>query len=306
MKIHIYIVLIGLVLSNCVSTQPELRKEMSEYEKQVLLWHQNRNERLNQPNGWLTLAGLFWLEEGNNRFGSDPDNHLVFPGGLVPAFMGVLHLKGESVSIIVADSIPILLGDSLIIASELIKDSDGEPDLLTWENLSWYIIQRGDRIGVRLRDSQHPNYVDFKPTELFAVDSSWRVPATLVFFDSSTTVDIVNVLGDTEPSSTPGILHFEINGREYALTPLGDPDDTSYFIIFGDQTNGITTYGAGRFLVIPAADENGKTVIDFNKSYNMPCAFSPWATCPLPPPENQLSVAINAGELAYVYKSVLK
>jgi uncharacterized protein (DUF1684 family) len=299
MNFRAYILLVSLAVLHCTSTVPDIPKKSSEYEKQIQAWHQQRNARLNQPNGWLTLAGLFWLEEGENRFGSDEKNHLLFPGKLVPPYMGSLYLEGESVSISVAEGIPIFLGNSLIAESVLIKDSDGAPDILTWENLSWYIIQRGNRIGVRLRDSQHPNYVNFKPTELFPIDSTWRVPATLVPFDESSTVDIVNVLGDTEPSSTPGILHFEIHGRAFTLTPLGDPGDENYFIIFGDQTNGITTYGAGRFLVIPAADENGKTFIDFNKSYNMPCAFSPYATCPLPPEANQLTLDITAGELTY-------
>ncbi|NQT62886.1 MAG: DUF1684 domain-containing protein [Candidatus Marinimicrobia bacterium] len=299
MRFQFYILAIIFFLSACVTTPPAPAGKISEYEKQIGVWHQSRNERLNQPTGWLTLSGLFWLEEGDNRFGGDSKNHLVFPGASVPGYMGVLHLNGDSVSISVADSIHIFLRDSLITRSDLKKDSDGEPDILTWENLTWYIIQRGDRVGVRLRDSQHPNYVNFKPTELFPIDSSWRVLATLETFDTTRTVDIVNVLGDTSPSSTPGILHFEVNGKALTLTPLADPGDKNYFIIFGDATNGLSTYGAGRFLVIPAVDGNGTTFIDFNKSYNMPCAFSPYATCPLPPEENQLTIAIEAGELDY-------
>ncbi|NQV15699.1 DUF1684 domain-containing protein, partial [bacterium] len=111
--------------------------------------------------------------------------------------------------------------------------------------------------------------------------------------------EIVNVLGDSSPNSTPGLLHFKINGHAYTLTPLADPGDDSYFIIFGDATNGLSTYGAGRFLVVPAVDESATTIIDFNKSYNMPCVFSPYATCPLPPEENLLAIAIEAGEMDY-------
>ena len=299
MRIQLYLLSILFFLSACVTTPPAPAGKIIEYEKQIGIWHQTRNERLNQPTGWLTLSGLFWLENGDNLFGSDIENDLVYPGESVPDYMGVLHLEGDSVSINVADGIHIFLHDSLITKSDLKKDSDGEPDILPWDNLSWYIIQRGDRVGVRLRDSQHPNYVNFVPTELFPIDSSWRVPATLETFDTLRTVDIVNVLGDTSPGSTPGILHFEINGKALRLTPLADPGDENYFIIFGDATNGLSTYGAGRFLVIPAVDKDGKTFIDFNKSYNMPCAFSPYATCPLPPEENQLTIAIKAGELDY-------
>lgn len=286
-------------LSACVAPKPETTHQISVYEKQIQQWHETRNDRLNRDDGWLTLAGLFWLEEGENRFGSDPDNQLVFPGNNVPGLMGTLHLDDDSVSISVNDNINIYLQDSVITHTGLQTDSSGDPDILTWESLTWYIIQRGDRIGVRLKDSKHPNYVNFKPTELFPIDSTWRVTATLETFDSTTSIDIVNVLGDTSPSATPGQLHFKINGQSLTLTPLADPGDENYFIIFGDLTSGISTYGAGRFLVVPAADENGKTTIDFNKAYNMPCVFSPYATCPLPPGENLLSVEIRAGEIDY-------
>jgi len=299
MRFQIFVMTIVFTLSNCVSTLPEQGDTVSDYENQIQDWHQSRNERLNQPDGWLTLAGLFWLEQGDNRFGSDANNQLVFPGSNTPGYMGVLQLDSGNVSIRVAEGIKIHLNDTLVTEFSLRKDSEGEPDMLSWGNLNWYIIQRGERTGVRLRDSQHPNFVNFKPTELFPIDSSWMVPATLETFDTTRTVDIVNVLGDTSPGSTPGILHFEVNGQALTLTPLADPGDENYFIIFGDATNGLSTYGAGRFLVIPAADDKGKTMIDFNKAYNMPCAFSPYATCPLPPEENVLDVSIQAGELAY-------
>lgn len=299
MKIQLLVMTIVLMLSACVTTVPEPAVVISEYENNIHDWHQARNDRLNQADGWLTLSGLFWLEPGENSFGGNGDNHLVFPGENVPEHMGKLLLEGDSVSISVGANIQIFLRDTMIVQGGLKKDSSGEPDILSWGSLSWYIIERGERIGVRLRDSKHPNYVNFKPTRMFPIDSSWRVPATLEPFDTSTTVDIVNVLGDTSPNHTPGILHFEIDGELHALTPLADPGDESYFIIFGDQTNGITSYGAGRFLVVPAVDEHGNTSIDFNKAYNMPCAFSPWATCPLPPEENLLSVEIKAGELNY-------
>ncbi len=303
MRVHSSILAIVVFITSCATSPPAADVKDSEYVKAIESWHQTRNERLNQPTGWLTLSGLFWLEEGDNRFGSNNENQLVFPGEDVPGIMGVLHLIGESVSISVADGIQIFINDTLRVSDDLRKDSDGDPDILTWNNLSWYIIKRGDRIGVRLRDSQHPNFINFKPTKLFPIDSNWKITARLETFDTVRTVDIVNVLGDTSPGSTPGILHFDINDQSFTLTPLADPGDKNYFIIFGDATNGLSTYGAGRFLVIPAADETGNTYIDFNKSYNMPCAFSPYATCPLPPEENQLPIAVEAGELDYLLDS---
>lgn len=299
MNIRVALLIAVFILASCVTTIPEPKVELSVYEQDIMDWHQQRNDRLNQPDGWLTLSGLFWLKAGENTIGAASNNDLVFPGENIPAHLGTLILKDDSVSIKVAEGIQITIQDSVITHAGLKKDSSGEPDLMQWGSLTWYIIERGEKIGVRLKDSKHPNYVNFKPTELFPVKETWMIEATLVPFDTMTTVDIINVLGDSSPSATPGLLHFEIDGQALQLTPLGDPEDEQYFIIFGDGTNGISTYGAGRFLVIPAADENGKTVIDFNKSYNMPCVFSPYATCPLPPEENLLSLEIKAGEMQY-------
>ena len=295
--------LLALLLLSCASTVQEVQvqtpAELSGYEKEILEWQQARNDRLDQPDGWLTLSGLYWLNQGENSFGSAEGNDLVFPNDSAPAHMGVLMLEADSVSFSSHPGVELTVGDSLLSRGGLRKDISGSPDILKWQSLSWYIIQRGERIGVRLKDSENPNYVNFKPTELFAIDSSWRIPAKLLPFDTTTTIDIVNVLGDTSPNPTPGILHFDIDGKNYELTPIAEPGDDSYFIIFSDATSGVSTYGAGRFLVVPAADEQGITIIDFNRSYNMPCVFSPYATCPLPPPENMLKVAIEAGELDY-------
>ncbi|MCF7808017.1 MAG: DUF1684 domain-containing protein [Candidatus Marinimicrobia bacterium] len=288
-----------LIFQACSTTIPVQNSETSAYEKQILDWHESRNDRLNQADGWLTLSGLFWLEQGENRIGGGNNNDLVFPGENIPNRLGSLYLTGDSVHFTAAPGVEITLNDSVVMEAGLSSDLSGEPDILAWGSLTWYVIQRGDRIGIRLKDTLNPNYVNFKPTELFPIDSNWRIPAHLEPFDTATTVGIINVLGDESPSTTPGILHFEINGTPQSLTPLGDPGDERYFIILGDATNGISTYGAGRFLVIPAVDENGQTVIDFNRSYNMPCVFSPYATCPLPPPENILDVAIEAGEKDY-------
>jgi uncharacterized protein (DUF1684 family) len=299
MKHSALILIMTISLLSCVREAAKPTVSTISYDKEIKQWHAERNDRLNQPDGWLTLSGLFWLTEGENTFGGSHDNDLVFPGGDVAPHLGTFLLYGDSVSLQVAEGIEMMMGDSLIDFSGLKKDSSGDPDLLKWGTLTWYIIERGDRIGVRLKDAAHPAYVNFKPTELFPIDKKWRVEASLETFDSLRTVDIVNVLGDTSPSTSPGVLHFEMEGQALTLTPLGLPEDESYFIIFGDKTNGITTYGAGRFLVVPAADENGRTTIDFNKSYNMPCVFSPYATCPLPPEENLLPVAILAGEQDY-------
>lgn len=287
------------LLSACAPTINQSPPSPDAYHASIQEWHTQRNDRLNQPDSWLTLAGLYWLEEGENQFGGAPENDLIFRSDSVPDYMGTLTLQGERVSLIVNQDLKIYHDSTLVHHMDLKSDSEGQSDLLRWEHLSWYIIKRGDRIGVRLKDSRHPNLVNFKPTKLFPVDSVWRVRAHLEPFDSNTTIDITNVLGDQSPSPSPGRLHFTLAGKPYTLTPLGSPGDTNYFIIFGDATNGISTYGAGRFLVVPGVNEQNETFIDFNRAYNMPCVFSPYATCPLPPEENLLAIAIEAGERQY-------
>jgi len=294
------IVFAGLfLLSACASRSKPDNSTLDSYYASIQEWHAQRNDRLNQPDSWLTLAGLFWLEEGINHFGGANDNDLVFRSDTVPAHIGSFHLKGDSVRMLVNQGLEIYNDSTLVTDVNLKKDSEGQPDLLRWRHLSWYIIKRGDRIGVRLKDAKHPNLVNFKPTELFPVDTLWRVSAHLEPFDSTTSIEITNVLGDQSPSPSPGRLHFVIAGESHTLAPLGSPGDDNYFIIFGDATNGGSTYGAGRFLVVPAVDEHNQTMIDFNRAYNMPCVFSPYATCPLPPEENLLTVSIEAGEKRY-------
>lgn len=288
-----------LVLIACVASNPTPDSTPTPYENEISEWHETRNARLNQPDGWLTLTGLFWLEQGENSFGAASTNNLTFTGNDVPPMMGYLVLTGDSVSFQSIAGIQVAVNDIVVERVGLKSEATGNPDMLSWGSLTWYIIERGDRIGVRLKDSAHPNYVNFKPTELFPINEKWRVPATLVPSDSTTMVEIINVLGDASPNPSPGKLYFEIDGQMHTLSPLGEAGDANYFIIFGDASNGRSTYGAGRFLVIPAVDKNNQTIIDFNKAYNMPCVFSPYATCPLPPEENLLSVSIEAGERSY-------
>lgn len=291
-----YALLLPITLLLSCST---LSETGSNYEQEIHDWQQGRNERLNQPDGWLTLAGLFWLEQGSNSFGSAESNDLVFSSDELPPVMGVFVLEGDSVTLDVTDGVEILIRDSLVTEQGIRKDISGSPDVMHWNEFSWYIIQRGDRIGVRLKNARHPNYLNFKPTEYFPVSQKWRIPASLVPADSGASLEIINVLGDLSQNPTPGALEFQIAGKPYSLTAWADPEDSQYFLIFGDATNGISTYGAGRYLVVPAADSTGQTMIDFNKTYNMPCVYSPYATCPLPPLENVLDVAIEAGEQSY-------
>jgi uncharacterized protein (DUF1684 family) len=179
------------------------------------------------------------------------------------------------------------------------NDMAGDPTKLALGTLSWTIIKRGERYGVRLRDHEHPMLKSFDGIETFPIDSTWRIEAIFELNNPSKIIAIPTVLNTITEEPSPGAFVFNINGKPYRLDATGKMTDKELFLIFGDQTNGKETYGAGRFLYVPTPDANGKTMIDFNKAYNPPCAFTEYATCPLPPEQNKLPVRITAGEKNY-------
>ncbi len=256
-------------------------------------WHAKRIETLTGESGWLNVVGLHWLQEGENTFGSAKTNDIIFPKG--DAKLGSLFLENGRVRIEANERAKIYEGENKRVAFMTIFDpaSTNPPVMLQHGSLRWFIIKRQDKIGVRLRDLEAKAVLHFTGIERFPVDDKWRVEATLEPAEGKT-VDITNVLGQTGPRQSPGTLVFEINGETYRLDPVTEGD--RLFVIFGDATNGVETYGAGRFLYATKPDENGKTILDFNKAYNPPCAFTAFATCPLPPSQNKLSVEILAGE----------
>ncbi|MFH1851667.1 MAG: DUF1684 domain-containing protein [Candidatus Neomarinimicrobiota bacterium] len=286
-----------LLLTACASTPP--LPDMS-YENEIKAWHQARIERLRQPDSWLTLAGLFWLAEGENSFGAAADNDIVFPAGKAPDYLGTFDLAGDSIQFKTADDVAVTSRGLKITGTiHLVSDADGEPTILEWGSLNWHIIKRGERYGVRLKDNRHPQLKAFKGIEMFPISADWRIAARLEPYDPPRQIAIPNVLGQIEDSPCPGALVFEIAGRTCRLDPIAAPGDEQYFVIFADATSGKETYGAGRFLSVVAPGPDGSTWIDFNQAYNPPCAFSDFATCPLPPRQNVLPVAITAGEKRY-------
>jgi uncharacterized protein (DUF1684 family) len=179
----------------------------------------------------------------------------------------------------------------------LTTDADGKPDVVTAGRIRFYIISRDGRLAARVKDPQASTLSEFAGIEHFPIDASFRVEARLEAYDAPKEVAVPTVLGQDTTYIAPGVLRFGIDGVEHSLEPyLSGPENESYFLIFRDTTSAVTTYGAGRFLYASAAGEDGTTVLDFNLAYNPPCAFSPYATCPLPPPQNWLQVAIEAGE----------
>lgn len=281
-----------LVASGCNNTHPLIEDEGA-YLASVESWQQARLERLKDKNGWLSLAGLYWLEEGENSFGSDNDNDIVFPGK-ADAFCGTLTLTGDQVRLDVKAGIDIQ-DDSGMVTNMILSDDHTENTTrLQQGDLAWYVIKRGEKYGIRLRDHKHPRIDELQKIPSFPVDTRFVVEATLESFEIPKTITVATpVEGLTESYRCPGELHFSINRKEVVLYPF--ISGNGYFLVFADETTGIETYGAGRFMyAIP--DSAGRIILDFNRAYNPPCAFSPFATCPMPPRENILEVSIRAGE----------
>ncbi len=265
-------------------------------------WRENRHARLKSENGWLTLVGLSWLAEGENAFGSDPSNPVPLPEKKAPAKAGVLILDHGVVKVKLVAGSGVNLNGKPVEAAEaqaLKSDADGKPDLLSLGDLSFYVIKRGDRFGIRVKDSQNPVRIGFKGIQSFPADSTYQVVAEFVPYAVPKDIQIPTVLGTSETMQAPGYVKFKLRGKELTLEPvIEDPAEPQLFFIFRDKTSGKGTYPAGRFLYA-AMPKDGQVTLDFNRSYNPPCAFTPFATCPLPPPQNRLPIAVKAGEKNY-------
>lgn len=265
----------------------------SNYQQAIEGWHNKRIESLKAESGWLNLVGLFWLEEGKNTFGSDKQNNIVFPTGSIAAQAGYFERKGNTVKLIVAEGVNITINGKPIKEAIVFHPDTVRTPTTVAGNLKWTIIKRDNKIGIRLRDIKSPAVAAFKGIERFAVDSTWKIEASLQAAPKAS-IAITNVLGQTNEQQSPGKLLFTINGKQYSLDALEEGNEL--FIIFGDATSGKTTYPAGRFLYATKPGANGKTILDFNKAYNPPCAFTDFATCPLPPKQNILPIAFTVGE----------
>ena len=256
----------------------------------VIDWWAQRDERLRDPNGWLTLVGLYWLQPGENRFGADASNDIPLTGRDVPAHAGSLWLDGGEVRLQAH-------GEVGPRPEPLASDVSGEPTVIEAGSLHMYVIQRGQRWGLRVRDHESPAINAFAGMDHFPIDPSWRVQGRLLPAQPDARLEIIDVTGDIGSEETPGTVEFERDGRTWSLAALpGDADELRIWLVFGDATNGSDTYGGGRFLYSEPVADDGSVVLDFNLAYNPPCVFSPYATCPLPPAESKISLPIEAGE----------
>ena len=242
---------------------------------------------------WLVLAGLFWLKPGANSFGSATDNAIVLPSG--PAHAGSFQLQGSDVSVELQPAVNARIAGKTPSHAKLDADVTGHPTVIELGSLRMYVIKRGERLGIRLKDLNNTAVRKYAGPTFFPLDLDYRVTGTFVPSDGKKTVDVPDVLGDVTPVPIAGEVHFKLNGKDLTLTALGGDAKQGLSFVIGDLTSKTETYPGGRFLETdPVLD--GKVVLDFNRAYNPPCAVTPYATCPLAPKENRLQVAVAAGE----------
>jgi uncharacterized protein (DUF1684 family) len=261
------------------------------YQQSFDKWKTERIDDLKQ--NWLVLAGLFWLKPGDNSFGSDPANAIVFPKG--PAHAGVFTLQGEDVVVKFAPEAHVVIEGKPASTSTLLPDTSAKRTIVEMGSLRFYVIKRGARLGIRLKDLDSPAARNFHDLAFFPLDLNFRVTAKWVPSDGKKTVDVPTAIGDVSPTPVAGTVVFKLNGQEFQLTDLGGNPAKGLFFVFNDLTAKTETYPGGRFLDTDPV-VNGTVVVDFNRAYNPPCAVTPDATCPLAPKENRLAIAIPVGE----------
>lgn len=266
------------------------------HEEEISDWRERRHERLSSDNGWLTLVGLEWLQEGENRIGSNPGSTIVIADG--PGDWGTLYVQGDDLRFAPSRENGVTVDGKVVDEVMLVADNQGEPTVVKSANLSFYVIFR-ESYALRIKDSQAPTLQNFTGVPNYDFQPDWRYEAHFVPAPEGETIEIGDVLGHLSPSPVYGYAEFERDGASYRLLALGDENSESLWFLFADRTSGRETYGAGRFLYSDGMPENGRVVVDFNKAYNPPCVFNDYSTCPLPPQQNRLNLEVTAGEKDY-------
>ncbi|MEQ4575978.1 MAG: DUF1684 domain-containing protein [Gammaproteobacteria bacterium] len=266
---------------------------------ETLAWREQRLEELRKPDGWTSLVGLHWLELKAHYIGSGPDSGIRLAVG--PAKMGLVSVEGDKVWFTPEKHAALTLdGKPLAGRIRFYSDRDDAPTTIGFDEGKGRLtlIQRGDRRALRVRHADADSRVRFAGLDYWPADPAWRVEARFVPNPAGKKIPIVDIVGITTEQPNAGAVEFEKNGRTYRLEAIGEPGH-ELFIVFADRTSGHGSYPAGRFIDAGAPDAQGRVVLDFNRAYNPPCAFTPFATCPLPPPENRLDLAVAAGEKNY-------
>lgn len=268
------------------------------YRAELEAWRRSREAALAAENGWLTVVGLYWLNEGENTVGTKPGSAIQLPQGSAPESVGVFKRRGKKITFEAVPAENVTIDGQPATRAVMRPDSAGSPTVVRLGSLSMFVIERGGRFAIRLRDKNSEARRNFGGLRYFPPDERYRVRARFVPYDPPKKIPVPNILGGAEEEPSLGYVLFQLDGREHRLDALVSGD--SLFFIFKDHTAGKETYPAGRFLYTPRPSQ-GEVVLDFNRAINPPCAFTPYATCPLPPKQNELAARIQAGELNYAH-----
>ena len=270
------------------------------YVQDLAIWRTDYARRLQGEEGWLTVAGLYWLNDGENHVGTDPTNDIVLRAGSAPPHVGVFAFRQGTTTFHAAEGVEVRQQGRAVRSTTLVPGpgtSATPADALVVGTLTLWLHQSGERFAVRIRDPQSPMRTEFTGCKWFPVNPTYRIMGRFLPYDTQQNVSMPNIMGDLEHYTSPGVIQFEFQGQELHLQPVSTGTDRLFFV-FRDQTSDRETYGAARFLVTDGP-RDGQVLLDFNKAVNPPCAYNPFTTCPLPPKENRLSVRIEAGELKY-------
>ncbi|MEW6405250.1 MAG: DUF1684 domain-containing protein [Chloroflexota bacterium] len=263
------------------------------YRQTVLDWRREREEGIRKENGWLALSGLFWLKLGNNKIGSDPKNEIQLPDRL-PALVGYFEFNGKSVSLRTNPGQKVNVNDQLVDFALLQPDISETPSFITLDSVRLVVIQRGNRMGIRMWDNEREERRSFPPRTWYEVNEDFRIPAHYTAYERPKMAFFPDLTGEKSEFPVDGYISFKRDGKDYRLD-VSREDDGSFFVRFWDPTSESETYPTGRYIVAEA-DANGNVTLDFNYAYNPPCAFTDFATCVFAPEQNRLDFKVTAGE----------
>jgi uncharacterized protein (DUF1684 family) len=278
-----------------MTSPPSLDISAAELEEEVRSYRQARAARLTSKNGWLSLIDKVWLDEGVHRIGAADGSEIRLPEGKSPALVGMVERLGDVVTLRAAPGVELRARGEIVTSLVLRSDTVENPDVVTFGTFSFELLRRGDDFAFRVRDTESPMLRAFRGVPAYPVDPTWRVVARLERYPQEREVILEDGDGRPQPYTAPGIAAFERAGVTYRLEPVYESDRRRLFVLFSDRTNADETYGAGRFLYAPLP-QSDRVVLDFNKAFNPPCAFTPHAVCPLPAPNNRLLLRVEAGE----------
>ncbi|MCW1977894.1 hypothetical protein FHY33_002076 [Xanthomonas arboricola] len=262
-------------------------------------WREARLTELRSPDGWTSLVGLHWLSLKAHYIGRSADSGIRLAVG--PPKMGMVSSERDAVWFVPERGAALTVGGKPLTGKiRFQSDVDPQPTLIGFDDGKGVLslIHRGDRYALRVKHADAPSRTGFAGLEYWPIDPSWRIQARYVPNNVGKTIPIVDIVGISSEQPNAGAIEFERDGKTYRLEAIGEPG-RPMFVVFADRTSGHGSYSAGRFLDLEAPDASGHVVVDFNRAINPPCAFTPFATCPLPPPENRIDLAVSAGEKAY-------